>query len=539
MAKRPVSILRYNATQMKRQGATDAEVDAYLADNGVTGDFILSIPMPTQEQLDKALEFEKSDKFAQLQKQAAEAEEKVARDKRNIERLKTAQGIARGFGQGLTFGTADELESALTGQDVQSIRAEQREFNLTHPVLGVGSEIAGAIANPLGTYGAAGKSASLGAKVARGATTGAVGGALYGFGSGEGGLEKRLENAVTTGAVSGALGAAMPVAVEGVKRGAQAVRQGLGFTTGAGNAIEQAYKAGASGDDELLKAMRGEGSVQDVVAEAKTAAQNIRNQAMNKYRVAMEGLPDEKINVKSIKNALNDAIEENTLNKGVVDKTADKFLREAKSQMSKLTRGTKNQVSVRDVDKIKQAIQSIEVPADARNAQRVKTSISNVIRSEIKQSAPVYSQIMRDYGEVASKLNEIDKVLSLSPGQSTDTAVRKLQSLMRDGVETNYGNRVALADYLEQVGGANIKNKIAGQSLSAWLPRGVVARGLAGATGFGAMTNPSVALGLVTASPRLVGETAYKWGQISRALDKLPRSNIPAYGLVGAAQQIK
>lgn len=535
-AKRPLSILKYNAAQMLRQGASDAEIDAYLAKNGVNSDAIMSIPMPDQAQLDKALAYEKSDAFQRRAQELAEGEERLAKNQRTLERLETAQGVARAAGQGLLYGYADELESALTGQDVNQIRAEQRNFEAEQPVLAIGSTIAGAMANPLSAVGGAARGASLGEKVARGAIQGAVQGGIYGFGAGEGGVGNRLENAAESGLISGALGAAMPVAIEGVKRGARAVGEGLGFTTGTGKAVQQAYQAGAAGDDTLLASMRGEGNIQDVVSEAKTAAQNIRNQAMDRYRVAMEGLPDETINMKGVKTAINDAIEDNMLNKGVVDKTADKFLREAKSQISKLTRGTRNKVSVRDVDKIKQAIQAIDVPIEARNAQRIKTNITNALRSEIKEAAPVYTKIMKDYSEVAGKLKEIDKVLSLSPGQSADTAVRKLQSLMREGVETNYGNRVALADYLERVGGANIKNKIAGQSLSSWLPRGVVARGLAGASGLSALANPAAAVGLATGSPRLVGETAYKLGQISRALDKLPNLRVPTYALAAAAE---
>lgn len=534
--KRPLEVLAYNAKQMLSQGASDAEIDAYLAENGATPEQVMAVPATDEKVLNRILEEEKSGEWAKVQAALAESRARIEKERRKLERIKTGQGVARGFADGLFFGFADEIESALFGQDVESVRQEQKEFSQAHPMLAIGSTIAGAVANPLNALGVAGKGASLGTKVARGALTGGAQGALYGLGSGEGGIENRLESAAKTGALSAGLGAAMPAAVEGVKAGAKAIGKGLGFTTGTGGAVEQAFKAGQAGDETLLKNMRGQGNIQDVVTDAKRAAQKIRNDAMERYRVAMEGLPAEKINVNPVVQAIDDEIASNMLNKGVVDETADKFLQKAKEKLLDLTTGTNGAVDVRDVDKIKQAIQSIDVPIESRNALRIKTNITSALKQEIQTAAPTYNAIMKDYATVAGKLKEIDKALSLGGTSSADTAVRKLQSLMREGVETNYGNRLSLAEYLEKAGGANIKNAVAGQSLSSWMPRGLVARGLAGAQTVASVANPATGLSLAAAMPRVVGESAYKLGQLSAALSKLPNINVPAYSLVGAGQ---
>ena len=534
--KRPLQVLAYNAKQMLSQGASDAEIDAYLAENGATPEQVMAAPAADEKVLNRILEKEKSGEWAKQQAVAEEAAARAEKGRRNIERLETARGVARGFGEGLTFGAIDEIESAISGRDVDTIRQEQKEFSQAHPMLAIGSTIAGAVANPLGAVGQAAKGASLGTKIARGALTGGAQGALYGYASGEGGIENRLESALKTGALSAGLGAAIPVAVEGVKAGGKAIGKGLGFTTGTGGAVEQAFKAGQAGDETLLTNMRGQGNIQDVVTDAKRAAQKIRNDAMERYRVAMEGLPAEKINVNPVVQAIDDEIAANMLNKGVVDETADKFLQKAKEKLLDLTTGTNGAVDVRDVDKIKQAIQSIDVPIESRNALRIKTNITGALKQEIQTAAPTYNAIMKDYATVAGKLKEIDKALSLGGTSSADTAVRKLQSLMREGVETNYGNRLSLAEYLEKAGGANIKNAVAGQSLSSWMPRGLVARGLAGAQTVASVTNPATGLSLAAAMPRVVGESAYKLGQLSAALSKLPNINVPAYSLVGAGQ---
>ena len=534
--KRPLQVLAYNAKQMLSQGASDAEIDAYLAENGATPEQVMAAPAADEKVLNRILEKEKSGEWAKQQAVAEEAAARAEKGRRNIERLETARGVARGFGEGLTFGAIDEIESAISGRDVDTIRQEQKEFSQAHPMLAIGSTIAGAVANPLGAVGQAAKGASLGTKIARGALTSGAQGALYGYASGEGSIENRLESAAKTGALSAGLGAAIPVAVESVKAGAKAIGKGLGFTTGTGGAVEQAFKAGQAGDETLLTNMRGQGNIQDVVTDAKRAAQKIRNDAMERYRVAMEGLPAEKINVNPVVQAIDDEIAANMLNKGVVDETADKFLQKAKEKLLDLTTGTNGAVDVRDVDKIKQAIQSIDVPIESRNALRIKTNITGALKQEIQTAAPTYNAIMKDYATVAGKLKEIDKALSLGGTSSADTAVRKLQSLMREGVETNYGNRLSLAEYLEKAGGANIKNAVAGQSLSSWMPRGLVARGLAGAQTVASVTNPATGLSLAAAMPRVVGESAYKLGQLSAALSKLPTVNVPAYSLVGAGQ---
>jgi hypothetical protein len=66
--------------------------------------------------------------------------------------------------------------------------------------------------------------------------------------------------------------------------------------------------------------------------------------------------------------------------------------------------------------------------------------------------------------------------------------------------------------------GEELADRIAGQTLNSLTPRGLEARaaGLFGSgASFAGMFNPAY---LVSASPRVVGETAYKAGQLSRIL---------------------
>jgi hypothetical protein len=93
--------------------------------------------------------------------------------------------------------------------------------------------------------------------------------------------------------------------------------------------------------------------------------------------------------------------------------------------------------------------------------------------------------------------------------------MRKLQSLMRNNVSTNYGQRVKLAQELEQQGGNQIMPALAGQALNDLAPRGLARIGGGLAAG-GAVINPATLAALPFASPRLVGEAAYYAGQTSK-----------------------
>jgi hypothetical protein len=129
---------------------------------------------------------------------------------------------------------------------------------------------------------------------------------------------------------------------------------------------------------------------------------------------------------------------------------------------------------------------------------------------------------MKNYSEATDQIKEIERALSLGNTASADTAMRKLQSLMRNNVNTNYGQRLELAKQLEAMGGNEIMPALAGQALSSKLPRG-----LQSATNipssylaFGVGGPALAAVDLAASSPRLVGEAAYKYGQMANALNK-------------------
>ena len=129
----------------------------------------------------------------------------------------TPHQMARAGFQGLTFGAGDEItaraSAAIDGLDYGSELDRERgmldTFREESPLAAYGSEIAGAMAVPVG---AVAKGGGLGMRAILSALSGAGQGAAYGFNTGEGGLENRIQNMAVPAAIGGVIGGAIPVA---------------------------------------------------------------------------------------------------------------------------------------------------------------------------------------------------------------------------------------------------------------------------------------------------------------------------------------
>ena len=150
---------------------------------------------------------------------------------------------------------------------------------------------------------------------------------------------------------------------------------------------------------------------------------------------------------------------------------------------------------------------------------------------------------MKDYSDAATQITEIERALSLGSKSAKDTAMRKLQSLMRNNVQTNYGNRLSLARELEQNGGVELMPALSGQALNSWTPRSLAGQIGGGATAFASMSNPAALLALPFQSPRIVGNAAYGLGRLSGAVGHgaqglLPHNALTALGGPNVLEQI-
>lgn len=357
----------------------------------------------------------------------------------------------------------------------------------------------------------------LGTRVAGGAVTG---------GASAGAVNP--EDASTGMLVSGTIPAAAKLAGEAGKLTGKAAagitKHTLGMTTGAGaETFGTAYRAGKEGGTSFLDNMRGNVPMTDVLDSAKDALSKMRVERGNEYRSGMVDIAKDKsvINFAPIEKAVSSLQQMGSYKGQVINKNAAGTV----DEVSGLVNQWKNldpaeYHTPEGLDALKKAI------GDVRDATQFGTpgrkaadTAYNAVKAQIDLQAPTYAKVMKDYSQASDLISEIERSLSANQKASADTAMRKLQSLMRNNVNTNYGNRLDLAKKLEEKG-ADILPAVAGQAASSWTPRGLQGLAATGA-GISGITNPATLAALPFTSPRLMGELSYGLGALNRGAGNL------------------
>lgn len=336
-------------------------------------------------------------------------------------------------------------------------------------------------------------------------------------------------------------------AVKGAGKGTAAV---LGFTTGTGTrAVEEAAKAGYRGGDQgeaFVSQMRGAAPIADVVESIKPAISALRQDRSTAYRQGMANVAKDKTVLKfdDIDKAIGNARQTGMYKGQVIDKSAAEAWQKINDQVNEWKGLDPAEFHTPEgLDALKKSLKDIkESYAFGSPARLAADKAYNAVRGEITKQAPEYSRVMKDYETASDLLDEIETTLSQNPRASIDTQVRKLQSILRNNANTNYGRRAELGEMLAERGATELFPQLAGQAMSSWTPRG-----LSGAlSGAGAIystipaiaqgVTPTGALQLASTSPRIVGETVYaaskavgKPVQLAKALaqrgDELVRRN--------------
>jgi hypothetical protein len=318
-----------------------------------------------------------------------------------------------------------------------------------------------------------------------------------------------------------------------VKGAGHVAAEAIGGLTGTGGkSLRLAAEAGAEGGakgEAFVSNMRGNADMGSAVSEAKAAVAKLREERGAAYREAMNSLK-----------IVDDAV----LDFGKIDAAIEKVSKVKKfgtEDLSPSTRKLRADVTkaidgwrkldpatyhtVEGLDALKQKIGDIVYGTTDVNtpARRIGDEIYHGVRNTITEQAPAYAKIMKGYEEASELVKDIEKTLSLNKGASIDTSLRKLQSILRNNVNTNYGKRAELAEYLASAGAPNMLAKLAGQSLNSWLPRGL--GHIANTTEIVAAIhnlangNPKAAAAIFAlvpaSSPRLAGEVAHGLGKAS------------------------
>jgi hypothetical protein len=330
-------------------------------------------------------------------------------------------------------------------------------------------------------------------------------------------------------------------------KGAKAV---LGSTTGVGGeAIQQAFEAGRAGGQQaksFTENLRGKVGAMEVLDAAKQNLSDIQLAKQNEYRSGMVDIKNDKtvLDFAGIDNAINNAINKVTYKGQVKNKDAAERLSTAKTYIEEWKALDPVEYHTPEgLDALKQKVGDVleGIPIESKTARLAVGEVYNSIKNEITKQAPTYAKVMKAYTDQSDLVREIERALSLGQKASADTAIRKLQSLMRNNVNTNYGERLRLARELERQGGRQLMPALAGQAMSDLTPRGIqrATAPITGGMGFMAGGIPLAAGTMLASSPRIVGETAYGVGQLQRGLlgAQAAAPNLPYRGLLNMLYQ--
>lgn len=391
------------------------------------------------------------------------------------------------------------------------------------------SSVAPAIANVMTKAAPAIQSGGL--SLGANAPTNALANMLVRTGGGavSGGVSAGLVNPEDAG-MGALIGGALPGSLKGAGLAGAALKKGmagvtnnvLGMATGTGaEAVRTAYQSGKSGATGFLDNMRGNVPMTDVLDSAKSALGQMRLDRAAQYKSGMAGVSADKTvidfapidkaitGIQSMGNYKGQVINKNSA--GVVDEISGLV-----NQWKSLNPAEYH--TPEGLDALKQAISDVRDTTQFGTAARKAADTAyNAVKGEITAQAPTYSKVMKDYSEASTALSEVEKALSLGNKAAADTSMRKLQSLMRNNVNTNYGNRLDLAKTLEG-NGADLLAPIAGQAMSSYTPRGLSGLAASGGGIAALATNPLALAGLPLTSPRLVGEMAYGIGAANRGV---------------------
>lgn len=322
---------------------------------------------------------------------------------------------------------------------------------------------------------------------------------------------------------------AAATAIPMIGRGAANIIGGVGTHTG-GESLQQAARAGIEGGDAartFADNMRGNVPMTEVLDAAKANLAEMGRAKAEAYRQGMAQVSGDKEILKfdGIDNAVKQAAQM-TQFKGQIKNTAAAKVQQAiADEIANWKALPADQFHTPEgLDALKQKIGGIveSVPFEEKTARLVGNTVYHSIKNEIVKQAPIYADTMKAYSEATDQIREIERALSLGSKSAVDTAMRKLQSLTRNNVNTNYGNRLSLAKELEQQGGRQIMPALSGQALSSWTPRGL-GGAVAGGLGMGgyALGGAGAAIPVLAAqSPRLMGEAALATGRVAGGVQR-------------------
>jgi len=425
---------------------------------------------------------------------------------------------------------AENLARAV-GSNLKKRYGEDLRKTLTTDPVGVLADVAGLLSGGAGLVAkTAGSAARLGVKSAQ--------------------LNKLAEAGRKASSVAAAVDPANLMLKLPVKAAGAVAAKSLGLSTGAGGqAIREAYKAGAAPSitqsREFLSNISGKRDPMIVVEQAQKAFENMREADYKNYLANTNQMRGDTtiLSAADIARSINSAkdIFRDKQTGYIRDKSARDMWRAIAQEYRTWSSNSNIRGVSKDFDQFKQAIGSLyELKPQGKSAAVLK-QVYDSVRETIRTQNPEYHAAMRKSEAAINQLNSIRKELSLGDKEKTAAALKKLQSVLRNNVNTSWGGRLKMADELQKYAapGVDLRASLAGQALNSAEPRGLsrlyglpigIGAGV-GASYLGA--NPVLSLisslgGLAASSPKAVGYGAYGTGLTAPAGAVVRQLRLPA-----------
>jgi len=309
-----------------------------------------------------------------------------------------------------------------------------------------------------------------------------------------------------------------------------------GTATGVGvDALREAYRTGLMGGelgDMFRSAMRGKSDLTEVVTMAENALHKLRSLQLQKYGDDIRPILDDPTPLDF--GPVMDVIDE-LRGRGVgpggiqIQPSTVKMVNKLEDAVLEfVTSNDPAAKTVKGMDALKKKIGDLynKVSAKDRGAQKGAIDmVYHAVRKQITEQAPDYGRVMQEFMEADDLITEVRGTLSVNPKASVDTKLRKLQSALRNNVNTTFGRRTDLVKTLSDVPGSEgLYPSLAGQTVSASMGRGQAPVAMLPTTAvLSSVMDPTSVAGMATAgaglaaqSPRVAGEVAHAAGRIAR-----------------------
>lgn len=165
-------------------------------------------------------------------------------------------------------------------------------------------------------------------------------------------------------------------------------------------------------------------------------------------------------------------------------------------------------------DHLKRTLNSIKISEKGMpTAFRIRAALANSVKREIANVWEPYGKMMDEYSSYKDLHRELGAAFGGPKHESMDLTLRKLQSAMRNQVNTGMGNKRKLLSEIDPT--ESMADKISGQAMQEIMPRGMMgATGPALSVGAGVFGGPATGIGLgMLESPRAVGRATFMAGQ--------------------------